>query len=125
MVVVVTRGRSHSADHEDFDEEDIYELEVTMEETNEIVFAFREFEHVIQAASSLHQIVSTGGRLYFYHNAYYLVFGDDLQTDQIEAVIAILSEYGEASTVTNTVLLEYGKTVCSHDAINQIKHYFG
>lgn len=125
MVVVVTRGRSHGEDHEDFDEEDIYELEVTMEEANEIVFVFKEFEHVIQAASKLHSIISTGGQLYFYQDAYYLVFENDLETDQIEAVIAILSEYGEASTVTNTVLSEYGKTVCSKDAINQIKHYFG
>ena len=125
MVVVVTRGRPHQSDHENFDDEEIYELEVTMEESNEVVFMFHEFEHVIQAASRLCSIISTGGKLYFYRDAYYLVFADDLSIDKMDAVIAVLSEYGEASTVTNTVLSEYGKTVCSQDAINQIQRYFG
>jgi adapter protein MecA 1/2 len=125
MVVVVTRGRTHHSDHDQFDEDEIYELEVTMEESNEIVFMFNDFEHVVQAASSLHPIVSDGGKLYFYRDAYYLVFDNDMLADQIEKVIAILSEYGEASTVTDTVLSEYGKTVCSQDAINQMKQYFG
>lgn len=125
MVVVVTRGRPHHADDENFVDEEIYELEVTMEESNEVVFVFHEFEHVIQAASRLHPIVANGGKLYFYRDAYYLIFEDDLSIEQIEAAIAILSEYGEASTVTHTVLSEYGKTVCSQDAINQIQHYFG
>ena len=96
-----------------------------MEESNEIVFAFKEFEHVVKGTTRLYPAISNGGKLYFYRDAYYLVFENELSFEQIEAAIAILSEYGEASTVTNTVLSEYGKTVCSQDAINQIKQYFG
>lgn len=125
MVIVVTRGRSHDTDQEEYGHEDIYELEVTMEESSEIVYRFADFEDVIQVASNLHSMVPAGGSVYAYQDAYYFVFDDDLQTDQIEAVIAILSEFGEASTVTSTVLQEYGKTIWSQDAINQLKYYFG
>lgn len=125
MVIVVTRGRTNESDQEEYNHEEIYELEVTMEESNEIVFRFADFEHLVQAATNLHLIIPTGGSVFAYQNAYYLVFDDDLETDQIEAVIAILSEFGEASTVTGTVLEEYGKIIWSQDAINQIKQYFG
>jgi adapter protein MecA 1/2 len=123
MVIVVTRGRTHDADQDDYD--DVYELEVTMEEPHEIVFAFTDFEYLIRAANHLHLLVPSGGSVYAYQDVYYLVFDDDLATDQIEAVIAILSEFGESSTVTSTVLQEYGKTVWAENAINQIKKYFG
>src|SRR5690606_9619652 len=77
MVVVVTRGRPHQTDDENFADDEIYELEVTMEESNEIVFAFNEFEHVVQAATRLYPAVSSGGKLYFYRDAYYLVFDNE------------------------------------------------
>lgn len=126
MVVVVTRGRAAKSDHDEFEaEEDVYELEVTMEETDDIIFRFADLEDLIQAAIRMKSLVKQGGNVYSYQGSYYLVFDENLETDRLEVLIAILSEYGEASTVTDTFLQEYGKTIWSKDAISQIVKYFG
>ncbi|MGA9175346.1 MAG: genetic competence negative regulator [Thermoactinomyces sp.] len=125
MVVVVTRGRTSKAEDDFEHDEELYELEVTMEETEDIIFRFADFEDVIQAAMRMSTLVKQGGRLYAYQNRYYLVFGRDLEIDDLQTLVAILSEFGEPSTVTEPLLIEYGKTVCNQDAINQIIRYFG
>ncbi|TCS93425.1 genetic competence negative regulator [Hazenella coriacea] len=126
MVVVVTRGRTPKPEHDDFEStEDVYELEVTMEETESIIFRFIDIEDIIQAAIRLHPIHDQGGQVYFYQGAYYLIFDEDLNSDRLEALIAICSEYGEVSTTTNTLLQEYGKTIWSENAISQIVETFG
>jgi adapter protein MecA 1/2 len=130
MVVVVTRGKvaknEEQEEHEDLEnKEDVYELEVTMEETDHIIFRFSDIEDLIQAAGSIDGRIEQGGRVYAYRGAYYLVFSDDLETENLGTLIAILSEFGEASTVTEAWLQEYGKTVWPEHAINQIVKYFG
>ncbi|SHE43983.1 adapter protein MecA 1/2 [Seinonella peptonophila] len=125
MVVVVTRGRSIEHEQGDFDHSDIYELEVTMEETDEIIFRFSEFEDLIQAAIRIQSQVERGGKVFAYQDDYYLIFDSDLETDHLETVVAILSEFGETSTVTAAVLQEYGKEVFANDAVNQLVTYFG
>lgn len=126
MVVVVTRGRSPDEKHDDYDYDDsVYELEVTLEETEDVIFRFADFEDLIHAAIRVHSLVKQGGRVYAYQNGYYLVFGNDLKTEDLETMIAILSEFGEVSTATEPFLQEYGKTIFDQQAINQIVQYFG
>ncbi|MFC7442158.1 genetic competence negative regulator [Laceyella putida] len=128
MVVVVTRGRAPKSEVDEFEQtEDMYELEVTMEESDDIIFRFNDFEDLIQAAVRMKAHVMQGGRLFAYQHRYYLVFGGDmnLSRNQVDTLIAVLSEYGEVSTVTEAMLSEYGKIVCEQDAINQINQYFG
>lgn len=125
MVVVVTRGRSFRTEDE-FGHDETYELEVfPMVETEHIAFRFSDLEHLIQVAIRMHPFVEQGGQVYEYNGAYYLVLGKDFQTDKFEAVIALLSEFGEASTVTDAVLMEYGKCIWSNHAIREINQYFG
>jgi adapter protein MecA 1/2 len=122
MVVIVTRGRPpHS---EEFDDEDMYELEVTLEESDQIIFRFVDFEDLVQAAIRMHPLVESEGKVYAYQGQYYLVFDEDVNTKNLDALVAILSEYGEASTVTEHVLMEYGTTVCAEDAVHQLVQYF-
>ena len=68
MVVIVTRTRWDSAGHHasgaDEDElDDVYEMEVTLEESDTIVFAFRDFEHftniIISGYSMRNRRIST------------------------------------------------------------------
>lgn len=125
MVVVVSRGQSTESDRDEFDNPDIYELEVTMEETDEIIFRFSDLEHLIQAALRILPLVESGGKVYAYQNVYYLVLDKDFETEQLEAVVAILAEFGETTTVTSAVLQEYGKAIITDHAINQLTHYFG
>jgi adapter protein MecA 1/2 len=125
MVVVVTRGRVPKSENEDFDGSDVYELEVTMEESDRIAFRFSDFEYLVQAALRLEPLVKQAGQVYAYKNSYYLLFGDELSSDHLEGVIAILLEFGEPSTITDVFLLEYGKVIWKENAIQGIIRYFG
>lgn len=125
MVVVVTRGRAPQASDDDFDTDDMYELEVTMEETDRVIFRFSDLEYLIQAAIRMKSIIPQGGKVYSYQDAYYLVLDEGLETPNLDILVAMLSEYGEASTVTDAVLTEYGKVIWAHNAINEINKCFG
>ncbi|SFJ57336.1 genetic competence negative regulator [Thermoflavimicrobium dichotomicum] len=126
MVVVVTSGRTFKTDEEDFESEDAYELEVfPMVDSECIVFRFLDLEHLIQAAIRMNSLVEQGGRVYKYNDLYYLVLDRNLKTDRFEAVMALLSEFGEISTVTDAVLQEYGKVIWAENAIREITRYFG
>lgn len=126
MVVVVTRGRTpQTNEQDDFDHDDMYELEVTMEETDRVIFRFNDLEHLIQAAIRMKSLIPRGGQVYSYQESYYLVLEEGLDTPNLDILVALLSEYGEASTVTDAVLTEYGKIIWAQDAINEIDKYFG
>lgn len=125
MVVVVTRGRAPQTSDDDFDTDDMYELEVTMEETDRVIFRFSDLEYLIQAAIRMKSIIPQGGKVYAYQDAYYLVLDEGLETPNLDILVAMLSEYGEASTVTDAVLCEYGKVIWAHNAINEINKCFG
>ena len=126
MVVIVTRGRSDSTSNsEDIDFDDIYEMQVTLEESDDIIFFFRDFEYLIQAAQRIENIVEDGGKAYLYQGRYYLVFENtEIEQESYDRLIAILSEFGEASTTTKYMLAEYGKVIVEEDAVSTLCHYF-
>ena len=80
MVVIVTRGKvnvSSDGQHADDDEheDDIYEMEVTLESSDIVMYAFRDFEDVISAAKQLKaSSLSDDGRLYSYKGRWILAF---------------------------------------------------
>jgi adapter protein MecA 1/2 len=125
MVVVVTRGNVPKSENDDYDGSDVYELEVTMEESDRIAFRFSDFEYLVQAALRLEPLVKQAGQVYSYKNSYYLLFGDEIPASRLEGVIAILLEFGEPSTTTDVFLMEYGKVIWKDNAIKEIIHYFG
>ncbi|WP_139489206.1 genetic competence negative regulator [Brevibacillus dissolubilis] len=126
MVVIVTRGKTGStAEKDEDDDEDVYEMEVTLEESDLILYSFRDFEHLIEAAHRINSYLTNGGTVYSYQNKYFLVLEEvDLDTDRYQKLIAILSEYGEATPITVYVLEEYGKTVFADDAVKEITRLF-
>lgn len=122
MVVIVTRGKSGSKMEKDEDDEDeVYELEVTLEESDLIIYSFRDFEHMVEASHRINAMLTNGGAAYFYQGKYYLVLEEvDLEQERYQKLIAILSEYGEATPTTVYVLEEYGKVVIADDAVKEI-----
>lgn len=127
MVVIVTKGKQ-TDDHHDFyadDGEEIYEMEVTLEETDLISYTFQDFEDVISAAKQIGPLYTDGGALYKYQNKWILQLeyesADDRQYDNL---IAVLSEFGEANSYTEAVLQEYGTVVIPEDAIGVIRSRF-
>lgn len=126
MVVIVTRGRTDSNNNpEEMDFDDIYEMQVTLEESDDIIFFFRDLENLIQAAHRIKDLVEDGGKAYLYQNRYYLVFENaEKEGDSYDRLIAILSEFGEASTTTKYVLGEYGKIIVEQDAVGTLCKHF-
>jgi len=135
MVVIVTRGgsaSSRSADGDDDmemldDDTEVFEMEVTLEQLDTISYAFRDFEHVLGACRLLRRHLPAGGRLYSYKESYILHFDPDglPQDVDVQAVVAILSEYGEAASVTEAVLDEYGRVIIADDAVAVLCSRFG
>ncbi|WP_028544225.1 genetic competence negative regulator [Paenibacillus taiwanensis] len=121
MVVIVTRTRWEGSRASGMDEEemdDVYEMEVTLEESDSIVFSFRDFEHFIEAAHAVNGQFTVSGALYQYNGQWiYYAESAALESNRLQAFIAILAEFGEATSVTTAVLEEYGKVIIPDDAI--------
>ncbi|WP_424766099.1 genetic competence negative regulator [Paenibacillus sp. sgz302251] len=131
MVVIVTRGKMHAHAGErtvedDDTEDEIYEMEVTLEHSDVVMYAFREFEDVISVCKQLQASALTeDGRLYSYNGKYILALEPALiETSRHNAVIALLAEYGEATSVTFAMLEEYGKVIMSESAVREICNHF-
>ncbi len=130
MVIIVTRGKkqvSFGGLEEDGYEadEDVYEMEVTLEQSDLISYAFADFEHVIRAAKLAGRYVSEGGSLYAYRDQWILQIEPvELSDTDYQSLISVLSEFGEATSVTSAVLDEYGKTIIEDDAIAALERYF-
>lgn len=130
MVVIVTRGKTDAQQNgysdEDEQDEDVYEMEVTLEISDVVMYAFRDFEDVISAARQLEASrLSQDGRLYAYQGRYILAFDSaGLEAPRYHALIALLAEYGEATSVTAAVLQEYGKVIIAEGAVREINTFF-
>lgn len=132
MVVIVTRG-SGEVDHhgyvdddeQDHDEE-LYEMEVTLEISDTILYVFRDFEDVVAAARRLAAAgPEIGGKLYAYKGHYLLAFdAAGVEQSRYQTITAVLAEYGEAASVTEAVLEEYGKVIFASDAVKEINERF-
>ncbi|WP_077616467.1 genetic competence negative regulator [Caenibacillus caldisaponilyticus] len=122
MVVIVSKR--FDSDLGDADDDDYIEMQVTLDETDDILYQFRDFEDVLALARKLHDLGVRGGSLYLFENRYYLIFEDEAPVEDLETFVAILAEYGSPSTMTNHRLEEYGKLIMKDQAVAQLYQYF-
>ncbi|MFV9510714.1 genetic competence negative regulator [Tepidibacillus sp. LV47] len=124
MVVIVSRGKQRIWNEEEFDD-DLFALEVTLEESDAIIFAFKDFEDVLSAAKTINPYLLYGGTLYYYKEHYILLIDPmDVRDNGIETFIALLSEYGEVSPISKAVLEEYGTVIIEEDAVKVLVSHF-
>ncbi|QTH44823.1 genetic competence negative regulator [Cohnella sp. LGH] len=126
MVVIVTRGKlERDSESVVEDEEEVYELEVTLEQSEAIIYRFKDIEDAIGAAKTLAGRLTEDGKMYRYQNQWVLVFDPaGLESSSYHALIAVLAEYGEATSITPAVLEEYGKLIIESDAIKVLAEHF-
>jgi len=128
MVVIVTRGKMGlgMGDHDDFDfDDDIYEVEFTLEQSDVVSFSFGDFEDLLSAAKRINNLLVEGGSLYNYKDRYVLQLEPlEMEEQQYQTLIALLSEYGEAVSINTVVLEEYGTTIISDDAVKVLVSHF-
>lgn len=122
MVVIVTKGR-HEIPHDEDDHQlqDTFELEVMMDESDDVIYAFRDFEDIVQAAHRAKNLLPVGGRLYYYKSMYMLYFSSlEMEEKDLQLLIALFEEYGEIYPVTEAVLNEYGTLIFADDAVSEL-----
>ncbi|WP_199614983.1 genetic competence negative regulator [Paenibacillus alkalitolerans] len=125
MVVIVTKGKPNGSESAAEEDEDIYEMEVTLEESDLISYTFHDFEHLISAAKRIGPQYTDAGSLYSYKDKWILQLDyEDSEERQFDNLISILSEFGEANSLTEAVLEEYGKPVIRDNAIGTIRTRF-
>lgn len=130
MVVIVTRGKMNSSiatEGLEDEEDDVYEMEVTLEESELISYAFSDFEDLLRMAKVINPLLTEGGTLFSYKGKWILQLEpQDLNEEdsRYQALIAVMSEFGEATSVTRAVLEEYGKTVIAEDAVKVLCSHF-
>lgn len=131
MVVIVTRGKYDHHHHggpspyEDEMSEEVYEMEVTLEQSDTILYSFDDFEILIEAAHVLQHMLADAGRLYKYNRKWVLhLEPEELEEGKQAAIIAVLAEFGEATSVTPAMLEEYGDVIMADNAIGVICSYF-
>ncbi len=133
MVVIVTRGKAERApnDHEEFDDEmdipdNVYEMELTIDRSEFMTFAFRELDHVINASKMLAPHIKEQESSIYAYKGKYIMLVDPRELEEAEEnrFAAILSEFGEPSSVTLAVLEEYGKAVAARKAVQVMCQYF-
>ncbi|MDG4656072.1 genetic competence negative regulator [Ectobacillus antri] len=122
MVVIVTKELHDNGTEEDFSDEFI-EMQVTLDESDDILYEFACFEDIIALAQRLYPLGVTGGKLYSYESRFYLLLeeGSEIATDSL---IALLAEFGNSATITIYRLAEYGKELMFEKAIQQLYQYF-
>lgn len=123
MHIVVTQELEDQTFNDDYD--DFIEMEVTLDESYELIFSFTDFEYIVQVASYLSRLSIRGGQVYYMNEQYYMIINDDnFYDEQREDVIAIMSEFSKPSIISSDYLLEYGKVIYSSNAVKQIINIF-
>ncbi|TFJ93791.1 genetic competence negative regulator [Lentibacillus salicampi] len=116
MHVVVTQKGMNS----DWDD-DFVEMKVTLDESKELMFAFDDFEDIIQVTPSLVKLGINGGQIYHMNKRYYMLFREaELPQSNKENVIAVMSEFSFPSIITSYRLKEYGNVIMDSSAVIQL-----
>ena len=124
MVIIVTKAQNGQEVEEEFDDGFI-EMQVTLDESEEIIYEFFNIEDVISLTPRLTSFGVPSGRLLHFENKYFITFEEqDLFGIDKDAFIALLSEYGNPSTTTIYRLNEYGLKIIENNAIEKIYQTF-
>ncbi|RYM05379.1 genetic competence negative regulator [Sporolactobacillus sp. THM7-7] len=126
MVVIVSKATYEEDDDEENYDDDYIQMQVTLDESRDILYQFAQFDDVIALSEALRHINVHGGSLYLFEKKYYLYFAEDhLDTGvDLETVVAVLAEFGNTSTITVHRLDEHGKCLIRDRAVTEICRYF-
>jgi adapter protein MecA 1/2 len=106
-------------------EEEYDELEETEEDYLSFLFAFNDFEDVIQLSHTIDS-ASFENSLYHFDGKYYLyvTFTTDATDREQDDILSQLLEFGSDSDLSVYRVKEYGKTIVPENALVDVKKYF-
>ncbi|MBY0122562.1 genetic competence negative regulator [Bacillus sp. S/N-304-OC-R1] len=120
MIMIVTMEEPND---EELLQDGFIEMQVIMDGKEEILYELDDLENVIRLAKCLEIHKITNASLYRYNNYYYFHLANQ-PADDINKLVAILSEYGNPSIVSIHVLMEYGSEIIKDQAIEKLTYYF-
>ncbi|KAB7672911.1 adaptor protein MecA [Bacillus sp. B1-b2] len=123
MIMILTISDQESSDDDFLLSEGFLDMQVTVEETIDLLYEFKDIEDVISSAKQLKIIGIEGGTLYSFNDYYYLYFSP-ISTNWEEKMVAVLSEYAESSLTSIHLIEEYGKLIQKNKAIQMLTHFF-
>lgn len=121
MVVIVSKALDDDLFEDD---EEFIEMQVTLDESYDILYKFDDLEDVISLAHKLYDLGVFDGTLHLFEHKYYLSFDEEEYPIDTDLLIAVLAEYGNTSTMSSHRLIEYGKEIMADKAIQQLYTYF-
>lgn len=105
--------------------DDYIDMNVTLTESDELIFCSKDFENIINASNYLNRLDIREGEVYYKDQCYYFILDSyDLSPNKTENVIAIMSEFSMPSIITSHNLKEYGKPIITSNGVETIIHYF-
>ena len=120
MIMIVTM-EEHS--DEELLQDGFIEMQLIMDGSEEILYKMEDFENVIGLAKCLEILKTTNASLYWYNNHYYIHLTKQ-KADDINKLVAILSEYGNPSVVSIHMIKEYGTEIIKDHAVEKLTFYF-
>ncbi|SJZ87576.1 adapter protein MecA 1/2 [Pilibacter termitis] len=105
---------------------DILSSEEDIDEMDELVLSFDDFEEVIALAKQI-DAPDVFSSLYKLEDLYYLVAWmdvDDISVEESESVLSVLLEYGEEAEVTGDYLHEHANLLMKKTALEQLREFF-
>lgn len=123
LIMIITRDEDFFRFYDD-DDDEIYDLKLFMEEQQQILYEFGDFEDIISLCKILERkSFSISSSIYHYNDLYFLHL-ENVNAHEYESVISVAAEYGVASTITIYRINEYGKILIENKAIEEINEYF-
>jgi adapter protein MecA 1/2 len=88
----------------------------------QLIFRFRDIEHVIQLAKRVSHLYG-GGKLYSYNNEYFLIIPKFVDND-FDKITTIIMDYGDLIDLSLSFISEYGNEIIKQSAVQTINKYF-
>ena len=84
-------------------------------DSDEVVFAFKEFDAMISICKRMDDNFTSKTSLYKMDDVYYLVFGEE--DEMLSNLIGLIGEYGDLAYIVEAYLIEHGKLLIKDNAV--------
>lgn len=121
MIMIITV--EDAGEGEDILLDGFFEMQVKVEGADILLYEFDNIDEVIELSKRFAGMKIYGGSLYSFHNRYYFSM-ENLEISSEEKAASILSEYGNISIISPSVLEEYGNKIIENNAVETMFHFF-
>ncbi|EZH67640.1 hypothetical protein DH09_06835 [Bacillaceae bacterium JMAK1] len=121
MVIHISKNEEDTL----YDDDDMIEMDITVDERNDLFYKFKDFEAVIQLVRTLKRLGVKSGKLLSMNDNYYLYFPyTTIKKVNMDSFIAIVSEYADVCPYSHVAVEEHGKLLMKRNAVDRLATIF-